>query len=111
MKNALGLLSGFIFGLIAVFLATFGLVSIAVEIVFPLLFPVGSVLRGVYFPGLFPAAILLNGILFAGVGYAIQQFLKKSAKSEMIVVYIFSAIIVLVILALAAEYLIKGLSA
>lgn len=104
----LGLSIGFIFGIVAAFLSTLGLISLTVEMLSPFLFPIAHFIRTLKlnFPAMFIIAILLNALLFAGIGYLIQKYTKKKTT----VVYIFSATIAVVIIAVIIEALTKGLS-
>lgn len=112
----IGIVSGFIFGILCPFIAIFGLVSFTIEFIYPLLFPIEFLFRLItkesWLGGLFFETILFNGILFSFIGYLIQKSLRNKKKNEKIVLYIFIGTIIVTILLMFIEYLVRsGLTA
>ncbi len=106
MKNYLGFIAGFFFGLLGVIMAATGLAARTGEILAPFFTPAFFFLRNLGASGLpilFPIGILLNGLFFGLIGYLIQKYLRSKNKNEHIILYIFVAIILLFILALFLE--------
>lgn len=107
-----GMMSGFIFGILAVFLSTLGLISLTAEILSPFIFPIAFFIRMIpafsSIPAIFSIAIILNGILFGAIGYLIQKYLPTNKKK--FVHYIFASVVLLIIIAIVVEYFTRGLS-
>lgn len=110
MKNKIGVISGFIFGVIAVFLSTIGLISLSAEVLSPFLFPIAFFIRlfEINFTGMLVIASLLNAVLFSLIGYFIQD--KFGKKNKKIALYVFLGVIILFFVLVFVEYLVKGLS-
>jgi hypothetical protein len=110
-KQYLGLISGAAFGLIAMIFSVFGLVSLAMEMLFPFLFPAAFVFRTLEanFTGMMAVAILLNMLFFGAIGHFLQKAFKN--RSEWTVVYAFLGIVVLLLVTMGVEAVTRGLSA
>ena len=121
-KYKLGTITGFIFGILLLPLATMGLVSSFAVIILPFALP-GLIPTGIFI-GIFGNAkilpplaytliwvgigTLINGFFYSYIGFLIQRKLRKKKKNEKIVLYIPLAIIGLVALSILLESLIKG---
>jgi len=118
----LGTITGFIFGILLLPLATMGLVSIMAIIILPFALP--GVIPTAIFIRIFgtmdilPSIVytiswvsigtLVNAVFYAYVGFSIQRKLRKKNKNEKIVLYVPIAIIGLVVLLILLESLIRG---
>ena len=118
----LGTITGFIFGILLLPLATMGLVSSMAIIILPFalpgIIPTGIFLRIFGTTPILPPIVytiswvsigtLVNAVFYTYVGFLIQRKLRKKNKNEKIVLYIPLAIIGLVILLILLESLIRG---
>ena len=102
MKKHIGFITGFLFGLLGVLIAS--RVGTPLNIILiPSLFLLGILVvmrHGLMYSSdlVFPTGVLLNGLLFGLIGSLIQKYLRAKNRNEYIVVYIFASITLLLIL-------------